>query len=283
MFFPKPSRQSEALVHPLNRGPSRRWPKDCPKCGGAAYTDSKQQVWAADYGSNGGLISQMVGPVGGTSDGALFQHGRMPTDSAPLIYSFAAPNGAYHVNLYFAELNPNDEHLGGRVFNVKLQGKVVIQDLDIFKTVGANAALIEGEDIPVTDGAVHIELDNVPGHDRGKVTAIEITQAQPATELVMNFAYPDGRPVNGTLNYTMSTSALKVGGNTPLVDGQASCVLFAAPQILGLVGQIQLNLSLTDSAGHQLWQIGMTMDPTNVNFGSIQSSVLSVTVQKLMR
>jgi hypothetical protein len=251
------------------------------KCGGAAYTDSKHQAWAVDYDNNGGLVSQMVGPVSGTSDGALFQHGRMPTDTAPLIYAFPVPNGAYHVNLYFAELNPNDEHLGARVFNVKLQGKVVIQDLDIFKTVGANTALIKGADVAVTSGAVQIELDNLPGHDRGKVTAIEITQTQPAPTLVMNFAYPDGTPVNGTLSYTMSTSALKLGGNAPLVNGQASCVLFAAPQILGLVGQIQLNLSLTDAAGHQLWQIGMIMDPTNVNFGSIQSSSLNVTVQKL--
>jgi hypothetical protein len=251
------------------------------KCGGAAYTDSKHQAWAKDYDYNGGLVSQMVGPVSGTSDAALFQHGRMPTDSTPLIYTFPVPNGSYHVNLYFAELNPGDEHPRGRIFNVKLQGKVVIQDLDIFETVGANAALIKGEDIAVSEGVVQIELDNVPGHDRGKVTAIEITQTQPAPELVMNFAYPDGTPVNGTLSYTMSTSALKLGGNAPLVNGQASCVLFAAPQILGLVGQIQLNLRLTDSAGHQLWQIGMTMDPTNVNFGSIQSSVLSVTVQKL--
>jgi hypothetical protein len=47
------------------------------------------------------------------------------------------------------------------------------------------------------------------------------------------------------------------------------------------VGQIQLNLSLTDNAGHTLWQIGMTMDPTSVNFGSVQSSSLNVVVQKI--
>jgi Malectin domain len=251
------------------------------KCGGAAYTDSKHQAWAADYDNNGGLVSKTVGPVSGTADSALFQNGRMPTDTAPLVYTFPLPNGAYHVNLYFAELNPNDQHPGAREFNVKLQGNIAIPALDIFSTVGANAALVEGKDITVTNGEVQIELDDIPGHDRGKVTAIEITQTQPAPELVMNFAYPDGTPVNGTLSYTMSTSALKLGGNTPLVNGQASCVLFAAPQILGLVGQIQLNLSLTDSTGRQLWQIGMTMDPTNVNFGAIQSSSLNVTVQKL--
>lgn len=251
------------------------------KCGGAAYVDSKQQAWSADYANNGGLVSSAVGPVSGTSDATLFQRGRMPADTTPLIYTFPVPNGAYHVNLYFAELNPLDERKGKRTFDVKLQGNVVLQDFDIFKTVGANAALIKGEDIVVTDGAAKIELDNISGHDRGIVSAIEITQTQAAPELVLNFAYPDGTPVIGTLNYAFSTSLLKMGGNTPLVNGKVPCVLFTSPQIVGMMGQVQVTLSLTDTAGHHLWEIGMTMDPTNVNFGSIQSSSLNVTVQKL--
>jgi Malectin domain len=251
------------------------------KCGGAAYVDSKQQAWAADYANNGGLVSFAVGPVSGTSDAALFQRGRMPADTTPLIYTFPVPNGAYHVNLYFAELNRRDERTGRRTFDVKLQGNVVLQDFDVFQTVGANAALIKGEDIVVTNGAASIELDNNPGHDRGIVSAIEITQTQAAPELVLNFAYPDGTPVSGTLNYTFSTSLLKMGGNTPLVNGKVPCVLFTSPQIVGMMGQIQVTLSLTDTNGHQLWEIGMTMDPTSVDFGAIQSSSLNVTVQKL--
>jgi len=54
----------------------------------------------------------------------------------------------------------------------------------------------------------------------------------------------------------------------------------APPQILGLVGQVQLNLSLTDTAGHVLWQIGMTLDSSNANINGVQSSALSVVVQK---
>jgi hypothetical protein len=250
------------------------------KCGGSAYTDSKGQAWATDYDFNGGLVSQLTGSVKGTSDPALFQHGRMP-ETSPLVYTFSVANGAYHVNLYFAELNSGDEFVGGRVFNVKTQGNVVFQNLDIFATVGANAALIKGVDIAVTNGQATIELDNVPGHDRGKVDAIEITQNTGAPELTLNFVYPDGTPVTGNLNYTVATSALKLGGNTPLTKGQATCVLFAAPQIMGLVGQIQLTLSLTDSTGNTLWQIVMSMDPTSVNFGAVQSSSLNVVVQKM--
>ncbi len=251
------------------------------KCGGSAFTDSKGQAWASDYDYSGGMVSEMTGPVSGTAEPALFQHGRMPDDTSPLVYSFPVANGAYHANLYFTELNSGDDFVGGRVFNVKLQGIVVIQNLDIFATVGAGAALIKGVDFAVTNGQATIELDNIPGHDRGKVTAIEITSNGASPQLTMTFVHPDGTPVVGTLNYTMATSQVKLGGNTPLTNGQATCVLFAAPQIMGLVGQIQLTLSLTDSSGNTLWQIGMTMDPTSVNFGSVQSTSLNVIVQKM--
>jgi hypothetical protein len=251
------------------------------KCGGLAYTDSKGQAWASDYDFSGGLVSATQGRVIGTSDQALFQNGRMPADTAPLVYNFVVADGAYHVNLYFAELNPMNFLVGGRVFNVQAQGKILLQDLDVFKTAGANTALVKSTDIAVTNGQVTIELDNVPGHDRGKITAIEITQSAEAPQLTLNFVHPDGTPVTGTLNYTMATSVLKLGGSTPLTDGQATCVLFAAPQILGLVGPIQVALSLTDTAGHTLWQVGMSMDPTGTNFGAIQSSTLNVIVRNM--
>jgi len=251
------------------------------KCGGSAYTDSKGQAWATDYDFSGGLVSKTTGSVAGTSDPALFQGGRMPDDTNPLVYTFPVANGSYHVNFYFAELNTSDDFAGGREFNVKTQGNTIFQNLDIFGTVGASTALIKGADIAVTNGHVAIELDNIPGHDRGKVTALEILPNGASPQLTLTFVHPDGTPVVGTLNYTMATSQVKLGGNTPLTNGQATCVLFAAPQIMGLVGQIQLNLSLTDNTGHTLWQIGMTMDPTSVNFGSVQSSSLNVVVQKL--
>ncbi len=251
------------------------------KCGGSAYTDSKGQAWATDFDFSGGMVSQTTGSVSGTSDPALFQTGRMPDDTNPLVYTFPVANGSYQVNLYFAELNSGDDSVGARVFNVKTQGTVVLQNFDIFKTVGAGAALIRTVTIAVTNGQVQIELDNIAGHDRGKVTAIEITENGPAPQLTLNFVHPDGTPVVGTLNYTMATTALKLGGNTPLTNGQATCVLFSQPGAMGLVGQITLTLSLTDATGNTLWQIGMTMDPTSVNFGSVQSSALTVVVQKI--
>jgi hypothetical protein len=249
------------------------------KCGGPGFTDSKGHVWSADTGFNGGQLSVAQGTVNGTPDQALYEHGRWSTSNTPpLIYTFPVIDGAYQVNLYFAEMTPAEEHTGGRVFNVKLQGNTVFQNLDIFAAVGANTALVKGTEVAVTNGAVQIEFDNIADH--AKIEGIEILP-NAGPQMQLKFAYPDGTPVAGTLNYSVATSLLKLGGSNPLTNGQATCILFTSPQVMGLIGQFQLNLSLTDSAGHTLWQVGMTMDPTTVNFASVQSSSLNVVVQKL--
>jgi hypothetical protein len=252
------------------------------KCGGPGFTDSKGHVWSADTGFNGGQVSAAQGSVSGTPDQALYEHGRWSTSNTPpLIYTFPVVDGAYQVNLYFAEMSPAEEHTGARVFDVKLQGNTVFRDLDIFAAVGANKALVKSTDIAVTNGSVLIEFDNITDH--AKIEAIEIlpNAAAAGPQMRLNFAYPDGTPVAGTLNYTVATSLIKLGGSNPLTNGQATCILFTSPQVMGLVGQFQLTLSLTDSAGHTLWQVGMTMDPTTVNIASVQSSSLNVVVQKL--
>ncbi len=254
------------------------------KCGGSGYTDSKGQAWSADKDFNGGLVSVVGGPVSGTTDPTLFQDGRMAPDAGPLVYTFPVANGSYHANLYFAELYSGDAFVGGRVFNVKVEGTTILQNFDIFKTVGANTALVKGVDFAVSNGAATIELDNVPGHDRGKIAAIEITSnsSSGATNpsLTLNFTYPDNTPVQGTLNYAVSSGTVKLSGAVPLQNGQANCMLFSSPSALGLSGQFNVTLSLTDSTNKSLWQITLAMDPTNVSLGSVQSSTLNVTVQK---
>ena len=250
-------------------------------CGGPAYTDSKGQLWLSDQGFDSGNVSSIAAKIAGTSDPTLFQTGRYDASTtAPMIYSFAVPGGSYHVNLYFAETYALTQHVGARVFNVKMQDNMVFQNLDIFAAAGASTALVKSADITVTNGTVKIEFDNI-GVQTAKVNAIEILQTAAAPEMKLSFAYPDGTPVTGTLNYTMSTSLLSLGGNTPLSNGTATCYLFTSPAVMGLAGQFQVNLSLTDTAGHTLWQVGMAMNPANVNFGSVQSSSLNVVVQKM--
>jgi len=249
------------------------------KCGGPAYTDSKSQVWQADTDYNSGYVSSIPATISGTTDPKLYQTGRYTESSTkPLVYSFPVAAGSYHVNLYFAETYSAAQKVGGRVFNVKMQGNLVFQNLDVYATVGANTALVKSADIAVTDGKATIEFDGIV--NTAKVNAIEITQSVGTPELKLNFLYPDGTPVSGTLNYNVATAGTTMGGSQPLASGQATCLLLASPQLLGLVGTMTVNLSLTDSAGHSLWQIALTLNPSSANFTNVQSSSLNVVVQK---
>jgi len=250
------------------------------KCGGASYTDSKGQVWQADTGYNWGNVSSISAVVSGTSDQGLYQHGRYnPNFSAGMVYTFAVPNGQYHVNLYFAETYAGAQAKGARVFNVKLQGAPVFSNLDIFAEAGADAALVKGADVTVSNGHVSIEFDNVV--ETAKVEAIEILPGASGPSLLLNFKYPDGTPVVGTLGYSVSSTLLSFQGSSPLNNGQAQCVIFANPSAMGISAQFHVDLNLTDTAGHILWAFSVGMNPAQVNLGGVQSSALNVVVQKM--
>lgn len=246
-------------------------------CGGPSYTDSKKQLWQADINFSGGTEETITTSVSGTPDPLLYQDYRWN----PTSYSFTAPTGLYQVNLYFTEANPKAEAVGARVFNVSLQGVTVFANLDIYAAAGANAALIKSANVNVTASTITIGFAHVSGLNP-KISAIEILPLQAGSSpLVLNFKYPDGTPVDGTLNYSISSSLLSFQGSVSLTNGQTQCVLFANPSALGINVQFTVNLNLTDSAGHQLWQLSLGMNPAQVNLGALQSSSLNVVVQKL--
>jgi hypothetical protein len=246
-------------------------------CGGPGYTDSKGQLWQADTGFSGGTEETIATSIGGTADPLLYESYRWD----PTGYSFAVPNGQYQVNLYFAEANPQAQSVGARVFNVSLQGAVVFQNLDIFASAGANTALIKSANVNVTTAKITIGFTPVAGMSP-KISSIQILPLQVASPtLLLNFNYPDGTAVAGTLNYSISSTLLSFQGSAPLANGQAQCILFSNPSALGISAQFTVSLNLTDSAGHQLWQLSLGMNPAQINLGAIQTSALNVVVQKL--
>jgi len=72
-------------------------------------------------------------------------------------YRFKVPNGKYEVRLQLCE--PHYNEAGKRVFGVELQGKRVIDELDVFAKVGKNKALdYTFEDVKVTNGLLDISF-----------------------------------------------------------------------------------------------------------------------------
>ena len=116
-------------------------------CGGKSYTDSKGNAWQADFGYNEGTVSANANTIAGTADPTLYHSGRWNGVAAtPLLYTFPVASGSYHVNLYFAETSGMTT--GVRVFNVRMQGQLIFQNLDIYAAAGANTALVKERILP---------------------------------------------------------------------------------------------------------------------------------------
>jgi hypothetical protein len=247
-------------------------------CGGSSYTDTNGQLWWADSGYNSGTASTNTATTAGTSDPTIYRSNRFNANTAPMIYSLAVVNGNYRVNLLFAENALDEQAVGARVFNVKLNNTLVLQNFDIFAAAGSNKALVESFNTVVTNGSMAIEFDKLIQNP--KINAIEILPLGNAPLLTLKFSYPVGRPVIGSLHYAMSTSLLSIGGTLPLVNGLATSALISSPEVLGLVGQTQVFLNLTNNTGTMVWQISMGINPANADLSSVQNSTLNVVLAK---
>jgi hypothetical protein len=68
--------------------------------------------------------------------------------------------------------------VGARVFDISIEGQLVLDNLDIFSEVGYEAALIKTiNNISVTDGQLTIEFTPVNGNTQ--INGIEIFNAGP--------------------------------------------------------------------------------------------------------
>jgi len=129
-----------------------------PNISALAWAAWDQSEWSKIRREASGPVGGQVAafpnnPIADTDDDPLYQTVRYNLSA----YRLAAPNGAYTVTLKFCE--PHYTEKGKRVFDVTLQGKRVIQGLDIFATVGQNKALDYAfENVAVTDGLMKIEF-----------------------------------------------------------------------------------------------------------------------------
>jgi hypothetical protein len=136
--------------------------------GGPAYTDAQGRAWSADTGSNGGTTYSTSSAISGTTMPAIYQSERYGT----FAYQFAVANGAYNVNLKFAELYFTTT--GQRVFNVAINGQSALTNFDVVAAAGSGFKAVDRAfSVNVTGGQITIALSAVTSQPT--INGIEIT------------------------------------------------------------------------------------------------------------
>ena len=156
--------------------------------GGPAYTDPEGRTWVADQAFTGnwscGSPSSAfsITPPAGSTLPVIYQTGHICdpywggtfTFHAAVLNQAALPNMEYFVTLKFAD--PTATAAGQRVFNVVINGQMVLPNLDVFaKATGQYPRWDVTIPVTVTNGNLDIAFNSVVGAPI--VNAIEIVSA----------------------------------------------------------------------------------------------------------
>ncbi|HEY9250168.1 MAG TPA: malectin domain-containing carbohydrate-binding protein, partial [Rariglobus sp.] len=131
--------------------------------------------------------------ISGTVDDALYQsaHGGASTWTAPLV------DGDYEVTLHFEE--PFYTESAKRVFDVKAQGSIVLDDYDIYAEAGG-AQTAKSETFTVTVAGGQLSLEFVAVTDEPRVNAINVKSASSGlTVAAVNAGGPSFTAADGTV------------------------------------------------------------------------------------
>jgi beta-galactosidase len=136
------------------------WTGDCHKTsdttwGSKSWTDQYQGL-SAFYGSQ----RRTFDPIKNTSEWKLFQTFRYGRDK--LKFEFPVPDGDYLVELYFIEpwygTGGSMDCSGWRLFDVALNNKVVLKNLDIWKEAGHDKVVKKSLEVKVSGGQLVISF-----------------------------------------------------------------------------------------------------------------------------
>jgi len=233
-------------------------------CGGPDYKDVNGNTWQADrqlidkktWGSNS-WTSDFKGapaffasqrrvndPILGTKDWKLFQDFRYGRDK--LSYSFPVKDGEYLIELYFSEpwlgTGGGMDCAGMRLFDVAVNGKTVVNDLDIWKEAGHDSALKKIVKATVKGGVLSISFPEVKS-GQAVIAAIAIASAD------KNTVAATGAPmvIQQVKGDTVSAQSWLDTGNKLFSDDEAAFV--ALPSYL--YGAEWLKASAQNKGGFQ--------------------------------
>lgn len=238
--------------------------------GGDALVDAAGNRWAADRqlaGNAGGWgwrswaeaypgLDPMLGSrrktfdaIAGTDAPALFQDFRYGRER--LGWRFPVPDGRYRVELYFAEPwygRAGIDARGWRVFDVAVNGRTVLDDLDIFAEAGFGRALRKVVDVEVRGGAIDIGFPEVKA-GQAVLSAIAIASRggapvaiEPGSDLVAPLAAGSGMSIARFVDNGVRAVAAPEG---PRWTGLSAALLDSdqlVPATLGSAGTAQITL-----------------------------------------
>jgi hypothetical protein len=135
--------------------------------GAALVVGATINASSADPNFSGGNIYKTSAAIANTTNDTLYQSERYGNFG----YAVDVADGTYNVTLQFAEIYW--DAAGKRVFDVAAEGKLILDNLDIFSAAGGkNIAYDFTVPVAVSDGTLNLQFTTVT--DNAKISAIRI-------------------------------------------------------------------------------------------------------------
>lgn len=210
--------------------------------GGTAATSFEDVSYQADKYFDGGTAHSTTDPIAGITEDTLYQAQRYGTYN----YSIPVTSGTYTILLHMAELYW--EEAGKRSFNVSIENKIQLSNLDLYTQVGHDGAFSYiVKDIQVTDGKLDISLNSLI--DKGTLSGFAIHSSNgkldtsvPPVPVTNCKGYVGITYDDGPANTTAFVNALKKANLVPVtffVNGSRIGNNTAAIQMMLTVGAVE--------------------------------------------
>jgi len=149
-------------------------------CGGPSYVSPITGMeYLADQYSIGGYTHTAIQTISNVTDSTIYSTCRIGKNMSYAIPLDSA--GVYQVTLHFAEVQKWLKHPGKRVFDISIEGQLMIDDLDLVSTTGGgDIGYSESFSVAVMDGILNI--NTAASKDNSILMAIEISTRAPQYE-----------------------------------------------------------------------------------------------------
>jgi len=258
--------------------------------GGPQLTHNDGTVFAADeYFLGGAAYTNSSALVS-----SLYQSERYAS-SKNIYYNMGVPNGNYRVTLHFAEIyygatGGESGGVGTRIFDVNIEGILVLDNYDIIADVGSETEVAKTFDVTVNDGVMNFHLTSETadgGSNNPKLSAIEVVdlstiETEAPTQPQVSYSTTDttiSLSWSSTDNVAVTGYNLSINGGNPVTLTPPNSTSY---QFTGLTANTayQIAINAYDDAGNNslYTYLTLTTDGSSGSSGggTVSSSWLDV-------